>query len=220
MELTWVGHSCFRLRGREATVITDPPVASLGYNLARLQADAVTISHQHAGHNNTSFCADPCKVITGPGEYEVAGVFITGVPAYHDAGEGKERGKNVVYAIAIDDVTIAHLGDIGHPVSAQMKEVLGTVDVLLLPVGGASTIDVAKAAELAAALDPKLVIPMHYRTTAEHTSALAPVERFLKEMGRAETAPQAKLNITRASLPAEMQVVVLEPTGIRGGAAR
>lgn len=220
MELTWFGHSCFRLRGREALVITDPPSAGLGYNLARQQADIVTISHDHPGHNNSSFCSEPCKTITGPGEYEVAGVFITGVTAFHDAQEGKERGKNTVYAIAIDDVTVVHLGDLGHTLSAQLKESLGNVDVLLVPVGGGNSLDAAKAAEVVAALEPRLVIPMHYRTAAEHTADLAPLERFLKEMGRAESAPQAKLNITRSGLPAETQVVVLEPVGSRGGTGR
>jgi L-ascorbate metabolism protein UlaG (beta-lactamase superfamily) len=220
VELTWFGHSCFRLRGREATVITDPPASSLGYNLARLQADVVTVSHDHPGHNNIGFCTEPCQVIAGPGEYEVGGVFITGVPTYHDGHEGKERGKNTVYSIAIDDVTIGHLGDLGHLLSAQLIETLGNIDVLLIPVGGQSTIDAAKAAELVAAMEPKLVVPMHYHTNAQHTAALAPVERFLKEMGRAESTPQAKLNITRSSLPAETQVVVLEATGSRGGAGR
>jgi L-ascorbate metabolism protein UlaG (beta-lactamase superfamily) len=201
-------------------VITDPPSVGLGYNLARQQADIVTISHDHPGHNNSSFCTEPCKTITGPGEYEVAGVFITGVPAFHDAQEGKELGKNTIYAIAIDDVAVVHLGDLGHPLSAQLKESLGNVDVLLVPVGGHNSLDASKAAEVVAALEPRLVIPMHYRTAAEHTAALAPLDRFLKEMGRAESAPQAKLNITRSGLPAETQVVVLEPVGSRGGTGR
>ena len=220
MELTWFGHSCFRLRGREATVITDPPSTALGYTPGRPQADIVTISHQHPGHNNTEFCTPPCRVISGPGEYEAAGVFITGVAAFHDDQDGKERGKNTIFAIAIDDVTVGHLGDLGHPLSAQLIEALGNVDVLLVPVGGQHTIDAAKAAELVAALEVKLVIPMHYRTAAAHTADLAPVERFLKEMGRAESAPQAKLNITRSSLPAETQVVVLEAVASRGGIGR
>jgi L-ascorbate metabolism protein UlaG (beta-lactamase superfamily) len=220
VELTWFGHSCFRLRGREATVITDPPSSSLGYSRGQQQADIITISHQHPGHNNKDFCGDQCLVIAGPGEYEAAGVFVTGVPTFHDTQEGKERGKNTIFAIAIDDVTIGHLGDLGHPLSAQTKEALGQVDVLLVPVGGRSTIDAAKAAELVASMEVKLVVPMHYRTTAEHTADLAPVERFFKEMGRPESAPLAKLNVTRSSLPAETQVVVLEPLGKRGGAGR
>lgn len=220
MELTWFGHSCFRLRGREATVITDPPSSSLGYNPGRQQADIVTISHLHPGHNNTDFCTGACRVISGPGEYEAAGVFVTGVPAFHDAQEGKERGKNTIFAIAIDDVTVGHLGDLGHLLTAQMIEALGNVDVLLVPVGGQNTIDASKAAELVAAMEVKLVVPMHYRTSAEHTAALAPVERFFKEMGRAESAPLAKLNVSRSSLPSETQVVVLEPLGNRGGAGR
>lgn len=221
MEITWLGHASFRLRGREAVVVTDPPDAAFGYNLAKVQADIVTISHEHQGHNNRSFCGEGCTVIAGPGEYEVAGVFVTGVATYHDAQEGKAHGKNVAYAIAIDDIVVGHLGDLGHTLSSSLREDLGHVDVLLVPVGGRNTITAAQAAELVALMeDTKLVIPMHYRTAAEHTANLEPVDRFLKEMGRAASAPQAKLNVSKSSLPADKQVVVLEPTAVRGGAGR
>ena len=217
MELTWLGHSCFRLRGRDATVITDPPDPSLGYTHGRPSANIVTISHDHPGHNFSGVCTPPCTVIAGPGEYEVSGVFITGVPTYHDDQDGKARGKNVVYAIAIDEVTICHLGDLGHTLSAQVKEQIGNVDVLLVPVGGQSTVGAAKAAEIAADIEPKIVVPMHYRGALDHTAKLDPVERFLKEMGKTESAPQPRLSVTKSNLPAEMQVVVLEPVGARGG---
>src|SRR6185312_569759 len=190
-------HACFRLRGREATVVTDPPDAALGYSPGRLQADIVTISHDHPGHNNRGICGEDCTVIDGPGEYEVAGVFVTGVSTFHDAQEGKARGKNVAYSIAIDAVIIGHLGDLGHTLSSKLIEDLGNIDVLLLPVGGGNTITAAQAAELVAAMETKLVIPMHYRTSIPHTANLEPVERFLKEMGRGESAPQAKLNVSK-----------------------
>lgn len=220
MELTWFGHSCFRLRGREATVVTDPPEPALGYALGKLQPDVVTLSHGHPGHRFTGLCADGCKVVSGPGEYEIAGVFITGVPTFHDAEGGAQRGKNTAYAIAIDELSVGHLGDLGHVPTGRLTEDLGNVDVLLVPVGGRHTINAAQAAELIALLEAKVVVPMHYRTAAPHTAELDPVERFLKEMGRGEVAPQAKLAVTRSSLPAETQVVVLEPQGVRGGAGR
>jgi len=220
VEVTWLGHACFRLRGRETTVITDPPRPALGYSLSRLAADVVTLSHDHPGHNYGDICGEGCRVISGPGDYEVAGVFITGVQTYHDADQGKARGKNVIYAISLEEVTICHVGDLGHALTSQTIEAIGNVDVLLAPVGGHSTIGAAQAAELVAALQPKIVIPMHYRTSAEHTAALDPVERFLKEMGRAEGTAQPRLSVTKSSLPGETQVVVLEPVGNRGGGGR
>lgn len=216
MEITWLGHSCFRLRGREATVVLDPPSPTLGVTVPRFPSNVVTISHDHPGHNDASYCSEPCRVIRGPGEYEVAGVFITGVQTYHDDQHGALRGKNVAFSITLDDITVCHLGDLGHTLTAAQKESLGAVDVLLVPVGGHSTITATQAAELAAAVEPKLVVPMHYRETAEQASELAPVDLFLKEMGRPTTPPQPRLVVTKATLPAEMQVAVLEISSARG----
>jgi L-ascorbate metabolism protein UlaG (beta-lactamase superfamily) len=209
MEIQWLGHSCFRLRSRDTTIITDPPDRSTGYALSSLTANIVTVSHQHPGHNAVESCSGNPRVIDGPGEYEVAGVLIDGVRTYHDAKQGQERGRNTAYVIELEDLRVCHLGDLGHVLTAEQTEAMSDLDILLAPVGGHSTIDAAAAAEVVSLLEPKLVIPMHYRTSASKGD-LDPLEPFLKQMGLGELAPQTRLTVTPSSLPAQTQVVVLD----------
>jgi len=209
MEIQWLGHSCFRLRSRDTTIITDPPDRSTGYALPALTANVVTVSHQHPGHNAIAACGGSPRVIEGPGEYEVAGVLIDGVRTFHDANQGRERGRNTAYVFELEDLRICHLGDLGHILTPEQTEVMSDLDILLTPVGGHSTIDAAGAAEVVALLEPKLVVPMHYKTAA-FTGDLDPLEAFLKQMGLGEVAPQARLQVTQSSLPAQTQVVLLD----------
>lgn len=205
-----MGHSCFLIKGKDAAVVTDPYDESIGYSLRSLAADVVTISHSHPGHSFASGVDAVRKVVRGPGEYEVAGVVINGIGTFHDAKEGTERGRNTVYLIEIDEMTLCHLGDLGHPLSSAQVEELSGVDVLLVPVGGVSTIDAAVAAETVRQLEPKVVIPMHYHTEVLRFT-LDPVDGFLKEMGtKADLAPQSKLSATKANLPEETRVVLLD----------
>ncbi len=208
MDITWLGHSCFRIKGSHATVITDPYPPTLGYSLGKVAARVVTISHQHPGHSYVQGISDEPRVVAGPGEYEIGGVLIIGIPTFHDGTGGKERGKNTAYLMEIDEVTVCHLGDIGHVLTTEQAEELDNVDVLLLPVGGVSTINATMAAEVVRQIEPKIVIPMHYKTEAL-TRELDPVDRFLKEMGAKEIEPQPKLSITKQSLPLSMQVFLL-----------
>lgn len=209
MEISWLGHSCFRLRSRETTVVTDPPARSSGYTISSLSADVITVSHQHPGHNAVQSCAGNPRIIDGPGEYEVAGVLIDGVWTYHDANQGRERGRNTAYVIEMEDLRVCHLGDLGHIPTAEQTEAMSDIDILLTPVGGHSTIDAAAAAEVVSLLEPKLVIPMHYRTGLS-TAELDPLDPFLKQMGLAEVSPQSRLTVTASNLPAQTQVVVLD----------
>jgi L-ascorbate metabolism protein UlaG (beta-lactamase superfamily) len=226
LEIVWLGHSCFRIKGKQAVVITDPFSPGIGYKLGKREADIVTISHDHPGHNfassvtpvlsgpgtalagDTLACARP-KVVRGPGEYDIANVWVTGIPSFHDSEGGKKRGKNCIYLIQIDDVTLCHLGDIGHPLSTHQLQELGGVQVLFLPVGGVSTIDAAAAAEIMRTLEPKVVIPMHYRT-ASLIPTLDPLDNFLKQMALKDVVPQAKVSVTANNLPEETRVVVLD----------
>ncbi|HTE84019.1 MAG TPA: MBL fold metallo-hydrolase, partial [Dehalococcoidia bacterium] len=164
MEITWLGHSCFRLRSRETTVVTDPPSAEKGYSLPNLTATIVTVSHGHPGHNASALCGGSPRVIEGPGEYEVGGVLIAGVRTYHDDKHGQDRGPNTAFVIELEELRLCHLGDLGHIPTAEQREAMSDIDVLMIPVGGHSTIDGAGAAEVASLLEPKIVIPMHYRT--------------------------------------------------------
>ena len=211
MDVFWLGHSCFRIKGKRATVVTDPFPPDLGYALGKPVADIVTVSHQHPGHSCVSGVSGVSGAphnITGPGEYEVSGVLIIGYPTFHDAEKGAQRGKNNVYLMEIDGITICHLGDLGHPLNTDQVEEIDEVDVLLLPVGGASTIDAACAAEIIRRIEPKIVIPMHFKTP-ELKRELDPVEKFLKEMGAGQVEPLPKLSITPSSLPTSTQVVLL-----------
>ena len=209
MEITWLGHSCFKLRGKQATVITDPYLPSLGYSLGKQTADVVTVSHQHPDHSFTEGIGGNPKLVTGPGEYEISNMLIIGVATFHDNDRGSTRGKNTVYLIEMDEVSICHLGDLGHVLTDEQVEELGSVDVLLPPVGGVSTINAPVATEIVRQLEPKIVIPMHYKTPAIKLE-LEPVDRFLQEIGAHDITPQAKLSITKSNLPLSTQVILLD----------
>jgi L-ascorbate metabolism protein UlaG (beta-lactamase superfamily) len=216
MELTWLGHSCFRLRGKDGTVITDPPAPSTGYSIGRPTADIITISHDHPGHSYIKAVGgDVKKVVSGPGEYEIQQILITGVQTWHDQERGKTHGRNTAYLITMDDIHICHLGDLGSTLDDRAQEALNGADVLLVPVGGGYALNAEKAAEVITQLEPRLIIPMHYATPAykPNGAELDPVEKFLREMGVEAAEPLPKLAITPASLPAEAQVVVLNYRG-------
>ena len=164
MEIIWLGHSFFRIRARGATVITDPCPPSTGYTTGKPTADIVTLSHAHDDHTFLKTVAGKPTVIDGAGEYEISGAFVTAIPTYHDEEKGGERGQNLVFLIEMEGVKICHLGDLGHTPTADQAEDMTGADVLMIPVGGGSTIDGAKAAEIVPMLDARIVIPMHYKT--------------------------------------------------------
>ena len=209
MELVWIGHSCFRLSGREATVITDPCNKSSGYNLARATADLVTISNEHPHHSAASEVTGDPTVLRGPGEYEVKGVIVTGVRTDPSRSNGT---RNTAYMIAVDDVRICHLGDLANLPTAEQIELMKDADVLLVPVGGHCTIGAPQAVEVISQIEAKIVVPMHYATDVSKAE-LESVDRFLHEMGLTSTERQARLNVTQSSLPAEPTVALLEHRG-------
>ena len=209
MDITWLGHSCFKLRGSKATVITDPYSPNLGYSLGKPTANIVTVSHQHEGHSFVQGVGGEPRPVTGPGEYEISGVLIIGIGTFHDRERGKSRGRNTVYVMEIDEVSVCHLGDLGHVLTSEQVEEIDDVDVLLLPVGGVSTIDAPMAAEVVRQLEPKVVIPMHYNTETLNRE-LEPVDRFLKEIGVKEVSPEPKVSFTKSNLPASTQVFLLD----------
>ena len=209
MDLTWLGHACFRLRGREGVVVTDPPDPKSGHAIPKTEAHLVTMSHDHPGHASLRSVGGEPVVLTGPGEYEVQEILVTGIPSFHDEKKGAERGRNTVFAIRLDDLVVCHLGDLGHALSATDLEKLGQVDVCLVPIGGADTnLSAAMAADVVHQLEPKVVVPMGYDPEAEKKDS--PFERLLHELGVKELTPVPKLSVTRSSLPAELQVVALD----------
>jgi L-ascorbate metabolism protein UlaG (beta-lactamase superfamily) len=213
MEITWYGHSCFRLTERNmATVVADPfDSKSIGYSPLKLKADIVTVSHDAPGHNNTDSVKGTSHIITGPGEFEIGGVFITGVQT-DGAGHTKkarEAVRNTLYVFDYDGLTIGHLGDLKQVPTQAEVEALGTVNVALIPVGGGEGLNAAKAAEVVSLLEPNIVIPMHY-STSDGKLTLDSLNKFLKEMGLGKQETQPSLKITRSNLPEETHVVVLD----------
>lgn len=210
MEISWLGHSCFQIKGKSATLITDPfsPQAGDASGLGKLSASIVTISHDHQGHNYAVGVGGNPRVVRGPGEYEISDVLITGVPSYHDNERGKVLGRNTIYVIHMDDIVICHLGDLGHTLQEEQLEEVADADVLLIPISGQHTINAAQAAEVISQVEPRLVIPMHY--ALPEGDAPNPLDKFCREMGIEVGHSQPKLNVARTTLPAETQVVILE----------
>jgi L-ascorbate metabolism protein UlaG (beta-lactamase superfamily) len=215
MEITWFGHSCFRLRDRSVTVVTDPYGKDIGLILPRVRADLVTVSHDADDHNYTRGVKSGFTTLTGPGEYEVAGLFVTGLELRGERKKSKEQAakpRNTVFLFEFEDLTVCHLGDLDHvPTQAQVEESLGQVDVLLIPVGGGESLNAAQASEVVSLLEPHIVIPMHYKVKGlEMTVKLDPATKFLKEMGLDDVPTQETFKVTRSGLPEETQVVLLE----------
>lgn len=208
MEITWYGHSCFRVTERSMpTIVTDPYDHSYaGYKPLKLKADIVTVSHEAPGHNYVDGVKGNEWDIRGPGEYEIGGIFITGVAT----NEGK-KDRNLVYIYDYDGVTIGHLGDMSKVPTQTQVEAFGTVDVLLVPVGGGNALSADKAAEVIALIEPGLVIPMHYKTTGSSIK-LSPLKQFLEEMGLTSSKAEPSIKVVQSSIPEETQVVVLEPS--------
>jgi L-ascorbate metabolism protein UlaG (beta-lactamase superfamily) len=209
MEITWYGHSCFRLMERNfAAVVTDPyDSKTVGYDALKLKAEIVTLSHDAPGHNYSDAVKGSSHVLTGSGEFEIGGVFITAVQT--DGAKKKDKIRNTVYVFDYDGITVAHLGDMQQIPTQSEIELLGTVNVALVPVGGGNGLNSAKAAEVISMLEPNIVVPMHY-ATPDSKIKLDDLNKFLKEMGLSKQEPQPLLKVTRSSLPAETRVIVLD----------
>lgn len=207
MELTWFGLSCFRIVERGfASIVTDPYDSGLGLPALKLRGDVVTISHNAQGHNHAGAVSGRQHDLKGPGEYEIGGVFITGIATTHEA----VTTENVLFLFDYDSLTVAHLGDMSKVPTQTQIEALEQVNVLLVPVGSGKSLNAAQAAELVSMLEPNIVIPMHYHIPGLKLD-LEDVERFLKEMGSAEPESLASLKLTSSTLPVETKVVLLQP---------
>lgn len=207
-EITWLGHSCFRLRGRETTIMTDPYNKRLGHDFGRPRADIVTVSRMGDSYGFVEVVKGEPKVLSGPGEYEVNDVFFTGIGTYADDAKGKKRGKNTVYIFELEGMVVCHLGAIGHiPTSEQMEQITN-IDILLIPVGGMTTINASQASELISTIEPHIVIPMHYNVGVMDTDQ-EDLSNFTKEMGLSEISPQEKFTLKPSDLPEGTKVVVL-----------
>ena len=216
MQISYFGHSCFRLKGKNGTVVTDPysEEGVYGISMPKLSADLVTVSHQHRGHNAIEKIKGSNNrkkpfIIDFPGEYEVGGVSVFGTKTYHDTVNGKERGSNLIFTILIDGITVCHLGDLAHPLTDEQLKNISAIDVLFLPVGGPNSIMGEEAVKLAHTVSPNYLIPMHYADAAYPKDApLKRIEDFFRAFGNTVEIEE-KLNVEKDRLPDEMQLVVL-----------
>src|SRR3989344_1024892 len=212
MDIIYLGHSCFLLNYKQVKLVTDPFGEAVGFKQRQAAADIVTISHNHRDHSDLSrIKGGGPRVINGPGEYEVSGVSIIGVAAWHDDKNGENRGKNTIYVIDMGDVRLCHLGDLGHKLTDKQLDLIDGVDVLLIPVGGEVTIGPAEASDVVKQVSPGLVIQMHYKTR-EHGNAFAKffgVKEFLDEVG-GSFKKASKIKLTKTDVPEETEFVVME----------
>ena len=192
-----------------ATVVTDPYDPSLGLPTLSLKGDLVTVSHDAAGHNYVKGVKGQRMSIVGPGEYEVGGVFITGIAMATKTTERNGKVPNTLYVFDFDGLTVAHLGDLAYVPTQSQIENLGPVDLALVPVGGGSALSPAEAAEVITLIEPSLVIPMHYKIGKEKVK-LGQVARFLSEMGVGKQEPMETLTVNKSGLSDQTQVVVLQ----------
>ena len=212
MEITFLGHASFRLKGKNAVAVIDPfDSVDVWLKFPRMvEADVVTISHDHTDHNAKDAVSGTPYVITGPGEYEVKGISVIGMGTYHDGVEGKEHGKNTIYRYVIDGIHVAHLGDLGHQLNTEQLDMLSGTDILMVSVSGKYLTN-KETIELIGKIEPKIVIPMHYKQEGHSSvfAGLADVRVFLSEFGK-EPQRVTKLSVTKDKLPPDLQVVVFE----------
>lgn len=212
MDITFLGHSAFKLRGKKTSLVTDPYDSDyVGLKFPKTSADIVTISHNHKGHNKAGAVKDVRMVIDGPGEYEIAGVSIIGISTYHDNKKGESRDKNTVYVIEIDGLRVVHLGDLGHKLSESQLDMIGDVDVLMVPVGAEYTMTCSQAVEEVRKFEPKIILPMHYRMVGlkpELSKKLVSYKAFVGDLGLPVEKSQ-KLSVKKVSLGEEQKVVIL-----------
>ena len=214
MDITWLGHACFRLRGRDVTILTDPYEGDdWGYASLSASANVVTVSNSHPHHAGLSGIEGQPRVLRGPGEYEIGGALIWGVrTAPRPDSNGSSVPKNTAYVIQLEDLTVCHLGDLARaPLSVEELTRIKDSDVLLVPVGGYCTINATQAAGIVSQVEPRIIVPMHYATDETRGYLeLDDIARFCRELGASEVTPRNRLNVTPSSLPSEPTVVLLE----------
>jgi L-ascorbate metabolism protein UlaG (beta-lactamase superfamily) len=215
MDIEYLGHSAFKIKTNGTTIITDPFGSGSGSaksSFPNIEAQIVTISNDHPDHNNKNALSGQPFVIESSGEYEVKGVNVFGYTTYHDKNNGTEQGKNTVYLIEAEGISVCHLGNLGHVLENKIIEELGDIDILLAPVGGADTVDAAKATDVVRQIEPKLVIPMHYQNSKDE-KILDSVDKFIKEMGAEAPEHMDRLKVTKDKLPEETKLIILDVVG-------
>jgi len=212
MKTKWLGHASFLITSDTGTkIITDPYVTGgdLSYGEIEESADIVVVSHDHSDHNNVSAVGGNPKLVRGAVTTEIKGIEFKGIPTYHDEAGGNKRGKNTIFCFEVDRVRVCHLGDLGHQLSDKQVAELGKVDILLIPVGGFYTIDAKVASQVCDRLEPKVIIPMHYKTN-KCGFPIAGVDEFLRGKKEINRLDASEAEFKQGELPATTQIIVLK----------
>ena len=213
MKVKWLGHSCFLVTAKDGIrIITDPYVVggSINYSPIEETGDIVTVSHGHDDHSNVSAVQGKPEVVRGDGTKTAKGIQFRGMTTYHDASQGTQRGPNTVFCFTVDDIKLCHLGDLGHVLTPRQVNEIGTVDILFIPVGGFYTIDASIASRICDQLKPKVVIPMHFKTS-KCAYPIAGVDDFLKGKKKVRRVGDSEVEFEREKLPAATEIVLLQP---------
>lgn len=211
MIITWLGHSAFKIEekinGKSVSIVTDPFDSSVGFKMPNVEADIVSVSHSHDDHSNVAGLRGQPFVVDCSGEYDVKGVIIEGIKSFHDDQGGLERGENTIFRFDIEGMSLVHLGDLGGELDNKQLAKISNVDILFIPIGGKYTIDAKRAVEVISQIEPRIVIPMHYKTSQLKID-IDGLDKFIKEVG-VEPVYEEKLKISRKDLPAEdMRLIV------------
>lgn len=217
MKITWYGQSCFQIiaqkkRNGYASLVIDPFSEEIGLSLPKLEANILLVSHQHSDHNSIKAVSGNPFLIEGPGEYEVQEVFIQGIPAFHDKVKGGSRGETTIYTIEAEGVSVCHLGDLGQAeLTDEQLEKIGEVDILMVPIGGNFTISAREALKIMSQVEPKIIIPMHYKIPKLKVK-LDELDKFLKILGVKSIQAESKITIKKKDLSEEeSKIIILKP---------
>jgi len=222
MQIIWHGQSCFQIttnqgKNNQVSIVIDPFSDEIGLRLPKLEADILLVTHHHKDHDNTKKVQSPKGggnyfLIDGPGEYEVKNIFIQGIQSFHDNVQGKERGENTIYTIEAEDLKLCHLGDLGQKeLTDEQLEIIGEVDILLIPVGGVYTISAKEALNVMSQIEPNITIPMHYQIP-KIKNKLDGLDKFLNSLGIKSMTPENKLSIKKKDIiPEEAKIIILKP---------
>lgn len=208
MEITYLGHSAFKIIGKDVSIICDPfDPENVGLTFPKIEADIVTVSHNHSDHNNLKGVRGDFVCLDSPGEYEIRNSEIIAIDSFHDDKKGEERGHNTIFSFVVDGIHICHLGDLGHLPTTEQLEKIDGVDILMCPVGGVKHIDPKTAAKVISEIEPKIVIPMHFK--AGKKTEFEPLENFLKVIGMTPKTVD-KLKLQKKDLPEQMELVIFK----------
>ncbi len=218
MNIIWHGQSCFKITTQgqknkeKVNIIIDPYDDSVGLKIPKVEGDIFLFTHNHNDHNNRSVAGKDSFIIDSPGEYELKDIFIEGILSFHDEQKGKERGLNTIYTIEAEEIRICHLGDFGEiELSDKQLQQIGEVDILMIPVGGNYTIDAKTATKIITQVEPRIVVPMHYKIDGLKLD-IDELEQFLKAIGQKSVEKEEKISIQKKTMPiGEMKIIPLLP---------